>query len=59
MAQGSHEVHNPAPVGTVVRSTCQTWFGCLARNRREDNATAGSGGSESFRNILAIVVVPR
>ena len=34
-AHGRHDVRSPAPVGTVVRSTCQTWFGERARTRRD------------------------
>ena len=35
-AKGSHGVQKPSDVGTAVRSTCQTWLGCLAVTTRVD-----------------------
>ena len=44
-ANGSHEVQSPDPVGTVVRSTCHTWFGSFAVTTRpvETDGSCGVG----------------
>jgi hypothetical protein len=41
-ANGTHGAQKPAPVGTVVRSTCQTWFGSLAVTTRSLDAAASA-----------------
>ena len=38
-AKGSHVTQNP-PIGTVVRSTCQTWLGYLAVTMRLRDSVA-------------------
>ena len=33
-AKGSQGIQKPEAMGTMVMSTCQTWFGCLAETTR-------------------------
>src|SRR3990172_4690633 len=57
---GGQEVQNPDDVGMTVRSTCQTWFGCLAMTTVPGDSSSHSGsGSLSSRRIRPMVVAPR
>ena len=58
---GAHGHQKPAPVGTLVRSMCQTWSALLAVTTRSDsNAASGCGPVAGFSlSIRAMVVGPK
>ena len=58
-ANGNQGAQKPADVGTAVRSTCQTWLGCLAVTTRVlGGSSAGLDCGSSFK-IRPTVVTPR
>src|SRR5512144_1882449 len=59
LAKGTQGIQKPSAVGTVVKSTCQTWSGWRAVTTRDSIRGAKRGlGRRGFCSILRTVVGP-